>query len=124
MSKTILNIIHRVGKGNVPWSKAREVTLTKLESKLLRETWANDLDEQFTNGSWISLVGSLKAITRDNPNVLRGVASSLIKKGIFQAWGDEVELTELGSKALDLHLDSLKINDELTFLDFGCKSFK
>ena len=107
MSKTILNIIHRVGKGNVPWSKAREVTLTKLESKLLRETWANDLDEQFTNGSWISLVGSLKAITRDNPNVLRGVASSLIKKGIFQAWGDEVELTELGSKALVLHLDSL-----------------
>ena len=65
MRKTILNIIDTVGKGNVSWSKAREVTFTELESKLLRETWANELNAQFTNESWSSLVGSLKAITRD-----------------------------------------------------------
>jgi len=127
MRKIILNIIDTVGKGNVPWSKAREVTFTELESKLLRDTCANELNDQFTNNSWKSLVKSLKAITRDNPNVLRGVASSLIQKGIFQTDGkgaDEFELTELGSKALVLHLDTMKVNDELTFLDVACRDFK
>ena len=124
MRKLILNIIDTVGKGDVSWSKAREITFTELESKLLRETWTNDLNEQFGNGSWSSRVGSLKVITRSNPNVLRGVVSSLIKKGIFQAWDDEVVLTELGSKALVLHLDTIKVNDELTFLDLACKDFR
>lgn len=127
MKKTILNIIDTVGKGEVSWSKAREVTFTELESKLLRETWSNYLNDQFSNGSWESLVGSLKVITRSNPNVLRGVASSLIKKGIFQTDGigsNECWLTELGSKALVLHLDSIKFNDELTFLDLACKDFR
>ena len=124
MRKLILNIIDTVGKGEVSWSKAREITFTELESKLLRQTWSNDLNQQFVNESWESLVGSLKVITRSNPNVLRGVVSSLIKKGIFQAWDDEVVLTELGSKALVLHLDTIKVNDELTFLDLACKDFR
>ena len=124
MRKLILNIIDTVGKGEVSWSKAREITFTELESKLLRQTWSNDLNQQFVNESWESLVGSLKVITRSNPNVLRGVVSSLIKKGIFQAWDDEVVLTELGSKALVLYLDTIKVNDELTFLDLACKDFR
>ena len=124
MRKLILNIIDTVGKGEVSCSKAREITFTELESKLLRQTWSNDLNQQFVNESWESLVGSLKVITRSNPNVLRGVVSSLIKKGIFQAWDDEVVLTELGSKALVLHLDTIKVNDELTFLDLACKDFR